>query len=60
MSEKLEDNTWYWMSLDSEGDVFYPVYSVDGTNLKVDGFNETVSNLAGATFDKAVMPNTND
>ena len=51
----LEKDTWYWMGNPSEGDIFYPVYSL-GTYIRVDNKVHQLSEVEGATFEKAKMP----
>jgi len=51
----LEKDTWYWMGNPSEGDIFYPVYSL-GTYIRIDEKVHQLSEVEGATFVKATMP----
>lgn len=55
----LKHQTWYWLSLASEGDIFYPVFVVDDQTIKVDGFEERLSDFSDATFDEAILPSSN-
>jgi hypothetical protein len=52
----LETETWYWTSLPSEGDVFSPAWVQDDGLILMDDETYTVTQLAGLTFTKAVMP----
>jgi hypothetical protein len=47
------------MSVHSKGDIYYPVFSINGKDLKIDGFDENIEDFKEAVFDKAAMPNSN-
>ena len=56
---KLKHQTWYWLSVASEGDIFYPVFVVDDGIVKLDGFDEKLSDFKGANFNEAILPKQN-
>ena len=53
---KLEKDTWYWVSHPHEGDIFYPVHSVDGVYVLMDEKHYKSEDLDGLIINKAVMP----
>lgn len=53
---ELKAQRWYWISIPSEGDIFYPVFVVDNEKIKFDGVTRSLSEFEGASFDEAVLP----
>ena len=54
----LENETWYWFTIQSEGDTFYPVFVSYYGKLVMDDKVYESHNFKGALFYKAIMPNS--
>lgn len=55
----LENDTWYWYTVHSEGDVFHPVFIQGNGILIMDAKEYSIGSFKGLTFYKAIMPNDN-
>ena len=53
----LENGTWYWYTIHSEGDVFHPVFVQGDGVLIMDAKQYSIGLFKGATLYKAIMPN---
>ncbi len=54
--DELEKDSWYYFTLPSEGDTWYPVWISDNNECVLDGKRIKLTKLEGMIFEKAVMP----